>query len=73
MNSMIVTCGSIAAVLLFGAMAAFALSEYRFRLNTFFGLFLTPVFYVTIRLLVLRFGRAPRVAARAATEPLAAE
>ena len=40
---------------------------------TFFGLFLTPVFYVTIRLLVLRFGRAPRVAARAATEPLAAE
>ncbi len=26
---------------------------------TFFGLFLTPVFYVAIRWLVLRFGKAP--------------
>ena len=40
---------------------------------TFFGLFLTPVFYVTIRLLVLRFGRSPRLGAKASTEPLAAE
>ena len=49
-NSMVVTCGSIAAVLLFGAMAAFALSEYRFRLNTFFGLFLALGIMVPIRL-----------------------
>ena len=27
---------------------------------TFFGLFLTPVFYVAIRLFVLRFGRRPK-------------
>ena len=40
---------------------------------TFFGLFLTPVFYVTIRLLVLRFGRSTRKPAEPAIEPLAAE
>ena len=50
LNSLIVTVGSIAAVLLFGAMAAFALSEYRFRLNTFLGLFLALGIMVPIRL-----------------------
>jgi len=40
-NSLIVTCGSIFFVLLFGAMAAFALSEYRFFGNTALGLYLT--------------------------------
>ncbi len=50
LNSMIVTCGSLAAVLLFGAMAAFALSEYRFRGNTFLGLFLALGIMVPIRL-----------------------
>ena len=49
-NSLIVTVGSIAAVLLFGAMAAFALSEYRFRGNTALGLFLTLGVMVPIRL-----------------------
>jgi raffinose/stachyose/melibiose transport system permease protein len=33
-NSMIVTVASLFLILLFGAMAAFALSEYRFRGNT---------------------------------------
>src|SRR4051794_14611654 len=33
-NSVIVTVVSVAFVLLFGAMAGFALSEYRYRLNT---------------------------------------
>ena len=50
LNSLIVTVGSIAAVLLFGAMAAFALSEYRFRLNTLLGLFLALGIMVPIRL-----------------------
>ena len=49
-NSLIVTVGSIAAVLLFGAMAAFALSEYRFRRNTALGLFLALGIMVPIRL-----------------------
>ncbi len=41
---------------------------------TFFGLFLTPVFYVAIRLLVLRFRRPPTAAAAARQDaPLAAE
>ena len=42
---------------------------------TFFGLFLTPVFYVTIRLLVLRFGPLPARKAEASGRkvPLAAE
>ena len=50
LNSLIVTVGSIAAVLLFGAMAAFALSEYRFRLNTALGLFIALGIMVPIRL-----------------------
>ena len=37
LNSMIVTTGSLFCVLLFGAMAAFALSEYRFKGNTLLG------------------------------------
>ena len=49
-NSMIVTVASIALVLLFGAMAAFALSEYRFRLNTLTGLFLALGIMIPIRL-----------------------
>ena len=40
-NSMIVTVASAcSSILLFGAMAAFALSEYRFRGNTLMGLYL---------------------------------
>ena len=37
-NSFIVTVASLFFVLLFGAMAAFALSEYRFKGNTLMGL-----------------------------------
>ncbi len=50
MNSLIVTCGSLAGVLMFGAMAAFALSEYRFRLNTLTGLYLALGIMIPIRL-----------------------
>jgi raffinose/stachyose/melibiose transport system permease protein len=49
-NSLIVTLGSLAAVLLFGAMAAFALSEYRFPGNRLLGLFLALGIMVPIRL-----------------------
>lgn len=49
-NSLIVTCGSLAGVLIFGAMAAFALSEYRFRLNTLTGLYLALGIMIPIRL-----------------------
>ena len=49
-NSLIVTVGSIACVLLFGAMAAFALSEYRFRGNTLMGLYLALGIMIPIRL-----------------------
>ena len=49
-NSLIITCGSIAAVLLFGAMAAFALSEYRFRGNLLLGLYLSLGIMIPIRL-----------------------
>jgi len=49
-NSLIVTLGSIAFVLLFGAMAAFALSEYRFRGNTVIGLYLALGVMIPIRL-----------------------
>jgi raffinose/stachyose/melibiose transport system permease protein len=49
-NSLIVTLGSIALVLLFGAMAAFALSEYRFRGNTLMGLYLALGIMIPIRL-----------------------
>jgi raffinose/stachyose/melibiose transport system permease protein len=49
-NSMIVTVGSVFFILLFGAMAAFALTEYRFRGNIFLGLFLALGVMVPIRL-----------------------
>jgi raffinose/stachyose/melibiose transport system permease protein len=49
-NSLIVTLGSIALVLLFGAMAAFALSEYRFRGNGWMGLYLALGVMIPIRL-----------------------
>lgn len=49
-NSLIVTLGSIACVLLFGAMAAFALSEYKFRGNTVLGLYLALGIMIPIRL-----------------------
>jgi raffinose/stachyose/melibiose transport system permease protein len=49
-NSLIVTLVALAGTILFGAMAAFALSEYRFRFNTFAGLFLTIGLMVPIRL-----------------------
>ncbi|MFB9953094.1 carbohydrate ABC transporter permease [Rhizobium puerariae] len=49
-NSLIVTVVSIALVLLFGAMAAFALSEYRFRGNTLMGLYLALGIMIPIRL-----------------------
>jgi len=49
-NSLIVTVASIALVLLIGAMAAFALSEYRFRGNTLMGLYLALGIMIPIRL-----------------------
>lgn len=49
-NSLIVTVVSIALVLIFGAMAAFALSEYRFRGNTLMGLYLALGIMIPIRL-----------------------
>jgi raffinose/stachyose/melibiose transport system permease protein len=49
-NSFIVTVAAIALVLLFGAMAAFALSEYRFRGNTLMGLYLALGIMIPIRL-----------------------
>ena len=49
-NSLIVTVGSLFFILLFGAMAAFALSEYRFRGNTLMGLYLAIGIMIPIRL-----------------------
>ncbi len=49
-NSMIVTVASLFFVLLFGAMAAFALSEYRFRGNTIMGLYLALGIMIPIRI-----------------------
>ena len=49
-NSLIVTVASLAIILLFGAMAAFALSEYRFRGNTLMGLYLALGIMIPIRL-----------------------
>jgi raffinose/stachyose/melibiose transport system permease protein len=49
-NSLIVTIVSIVLILLFGAMAAFALSEYKFRGNTFMGLYLALGIMIPIRL-----------------------
>lgn len=49
-NSFVVTVASLFFVLLFGAMAAFALSEYRFRGNTLLGLYLALGIMIPIRL-----------------------
>lgn len=49
-NSTVVTVVSIFLVLLFGAMAAFALAEYRFRGNTLMGLYLAIGIMIPIRL-----------------------
>ncbi|ACO48144.1 carbohydrate ABC transporter permease [Deinococcus deserti] len=50
LNSLLVTLGSLALILLLSSMAAFALSEYRFRLNTLLGLYLAVGIMVPIRL-----------------------
>lgn len=50
LNSLTVTVASLAGVLLFGAMAAFALSEYRFKGNTLMGLYLALGIMIPIRL-----------------------
>lgn len=49
-NSLIVTVVSLFLVLLFGAMAAFALSEYRFRGSSLMGLYLALGIMIPIRL-----------------------
>lgn len=49
-NSMIVTIGSLFFILLFGAMAAFALAEYRFKFNTLMGLYLALGIMIPIRI-----------------------
>lgn len=49
-NSLIVTVISLIFVLLFGAMAAFALSEYRFKGNLLTGLYLALGIMIPIRL-----------------------
>ena len=49
-NSLTVTAVTLLFVLLFGAMAAFALSEYRFRGNTLMGLYLALGIMIPIRL-----------------------
>ncbi|MDH3262687.1 MAG: carbohydrate ABC transporter permease [Paracoccaceae bacterium] len=49
-NSLIVTVGSLFFILFFGAMAAFALAEYRFRGNTLLGLYLALGIMIPIRI-----------------------
>ena len=49
-NSLVVTGGSLALVLFFGAMAAWALTEYRFRGNTPVALYMAIGIMVPIRL-----------------------
>jgi raffinose/stachyose/melibiose transport system permease protein len=49
-NSMTVTVVSLFLILLFGAMAAFALAEYRFRFNTLMGLYLALGIMIPIRI-----------------------
>ncbi|MDV7269926.1 carbohydrate ABC transporter permease [Thioclava sp. A2] len=49
-NSLIVTVASLFFVLLFGAMAAFAVSEYRFKGNTMIGLYLALGIMIPIRI-----------------------
>jgi raffinose/stachyose/melibiose transport system permease protein len=50
LNSFVVTVGTIFFTLLFGAMAAWALTEYKFRWNTALGIFLAIGIMVPIRL-----------------------
>lgn len=49
-NSLIVTVTTLALIVLFGAMAAFALSEYRFRWNPVIFLFIAMGIMIPIRL-----------------------
>lgn len=49
-NSMIITVTALAGTILFGAMAAFALSEYRFRFNSAIALFFVVGLMIPIRL-----------------------
>ena len=49
-NSLVVTVASLFFILLFGAMAAFALSEYKFRGNKWMGLYLALGIMIPIRL-----------------------
>jgi len=49
-NSMIVTLGSMFLILLFGAMAAWALTEYKFRGSTILALYMAIGIMVPIRL-----------------------
>jgi raffinose/stachyose/melibiose transport system permease protein len=50
LNSITVTTATIFCTLLFGAMAAWALTEYKFRWNTLFALYLSIGIMVPIRL-----------------------
>ena len=49
-NSIVVTLGSMFLILFFGAMAAWALSEYAFKGNSFLGLYLALGIMIPIRL-----------------------
>lgn len=49
-NSLVVTVASLFFILLFGAMAAFALSEYKFKGNKWMGLYLALGIMIPIRL-----------------------
>ncbi len=49
-NSIVVTLGSMFLILFFGAMAAWALSEYTFKGNSFLGLYLALGIMIPIRL-----------------------
>ncbi|MEM8588175.1 MAG: carbohydrate ABC transporter permease [Pseudomonadota bacterium] len=49
-NSLIVTLGALFFVLVAGSMAAFALAEYRFRMNTLMALYLALGIMIPIRL-----------------------
>lgn len=50
LNSVTVTVSSLVLILLFGSMAAFALSEYKFKLNAFLGFYLSIGIMIPIRL-----------------------
>ena len=50
MNSITVTVATLVLVLLLGAMAAWALSEYRFKGNTWLGIYLAIGIMIPIRL-----------------------